>query len=407
MGKLTARQVETITKPGRYSDGAGLYLRVREGGSKQWTTLWVKIVTTADGKRRRQTTELSLGRADASGKNGLSLAAARDKAVEIRQLRQAGLDPKAERRKTSAIPTFAETATNYIEAHGPSFRNAKHLAQWRMTLETYCKPIRVMTVDQIDTDAVLRVLKPIWHKIPETASRLRGRIERVLASAIAAGHRSGPNPAIWRGHLDTLLGKRQKLSRGHHAALPYSDMAEFMIDLRDRDSTAAQALEFLILTAARSNEVLGAKWKEIDWGSQTWHVPKDRMKAGVAHRVPLSPHAIAVLNAIPKGGPDSYIFPGQRANRPLSVMAMTMQLRRMGRADTTVHGMRSSIRDWAAEQTSFPHTTAEHALAHRISDKAEAAYRRGDELERRRELMAAWGAWCFPAAATNVITLAR
>jgi len=354
-----------------------------------------------DGKKRKQT-EISLGPA---GAGGLSLAEARGKAAEIRAQRLRGLDPKAER-KVAATPTFGAFADEYIDTHASRFKSPKHLAQWRMTLgDTYCGAIRGKLVSEIGTDDVLAVLKPIWSTVPETASRIRGRLENVLDAAKARGFRAGENPATWRGHLRAILPARQKLTRGHHAALPYDDVPAFMAALRARQSLAAMALELAILTACRSGEVLGARWEEIDLKKGVWIIPKERMKAGLAHRVPLSKRAVALLKGLPQVNP--YVFPGQAPGKPLSGMAMEMQLRRMDRNDITVHGFRSTFRDWAAEQTSFPHDTAEHALAHRISDKAEAAYRRGDQFEKRRKLMETWAAYCEPTKAGKVVKLKR
>lgn len=397
LNRLTVRQVETVKEPGRYADGGDLYLRVRPGGSKTWSMLFAEMELTDDGKQRRKQTELSLGRA---GAGGLSLAQARARAAEVRAQRQQGLDPKEERQKAAEPPagviTFGQFADKYINSHAEGFKNAKHLAQWRMTLsDAYCAKIRSKPIDEIDTDDVLAVLEPIWMKVPETASRLRGRIENVLAAAKAKKLRTGENPATWRGHLKTLLPGRQKLTKGHHAALPYDDMKGFMAALRARQSLAALALEMAILTASRSGEVLGARWDEIDLEKKVWSIPRERMKAGLAHRVPLSSRMVEILEQLPRVSP--FVFPGQRDGKPLSNMAMEMQLRRMKRDDITVHGFRSSFRDWASEQTSFPHETCEHALAHRISDKAEAAYRRGDQFEKRRQLMEAWAQWCEPA----------
>lgn len=398
LNRLTARQVDAITKPGRHADGGDLYLKVRPGGSRQWVMLFAVIEDTPEGKRRKQT-ELSLGPA---GEAGLSLADARAKAATVRAQRLAGIDVKAERRKAVAVPTFGEVADNYIKAHASAFKNQKHAAQWTMTLgDAYCAKIRSRPVNEIDTEAVIKVLKPIWGTVPETASRLRGRIERVLAAAIVARHHPGPNPATWRGHLDALLPKRAKLTRGHHAALPYDDMPAFITALRAREGLAALALEITILTACRTSEVLGARWNEFDLDKAIWIIPKERMKGAVAHRVPLSPRVVEILQALPRIAP--HVFPGQKPGKPLSSTSMEMVLRRMGRDDVTTHGFRSTFRDFAAEQTAFPHTTAEHALAHRISDKAEAAYRRGDELERRRKLMEAWASWCEPKAGENII----
>ena len=250
---------------------------------------------------------------------------------------------------------------------------------------------------------MLSVLQPIWTKVPETASRLRGRIENILDAAKALGHRDGQNPAQWRGHLKTLLPARQRLTRGHHAALAYDDLPAFMADLRARKSTAALALELAILTATRSGEVLNAEWSEFDLDKAIWTIPACRMKAGHAHRVPLTARAVEILKGMTRVHDNDHVFPGNTKGKPLSGMAMTMQLRRMDRGNITVHGFRSTFRDWASEQTSFPHETCEHALAHRISDKAEAAYRRGDQFDKRRKLMEAWAGFCETRTGNNVV----
>jgi integrase len=395
-GKLNARKVETLTKPGRYSDGGNLFLRITPNGGKRWVFFY-----RFGGKRR----DMGLGSA---GPHGVGLKVAREKAAEARRLVAAGIDPlehrKVEDKAGRNVPTFGAFADDYLRSHRPKFKNAKHAAQWEMTLgDTYCRAIRSKPVNEIDTEAVLSVLKPIWMKVPETASRLRGRIENVLDAARAMGHRDGSNPATWRGHLKSLLPARQKLTRGHHAALAYDAMPEFMAALRAREGLAARALELTILTACRSGEVLGARWEEFDLDKAIWTIPGARMKAGLAHRVPLSGRALDILRSIPNLEGNPHVFPGLKPGKPLSGMSMEMALRRMGRDDITAHGMRSAFRDWAAEKTSFPHHTAEHALAHRISDKAESAYRRGDELERRRALMEAWATWCEPKDGANVI----
>lgn len=391
LNRLTARQVETIAEPGRHADGGGLYLRVRENGAKTWTMLFVKV-----DAGKRQTTEIGLGPAGA-GSGGLSLAQAREAAIDMRRQWLQGIDLKAERAKAIAVPTFGAFADEYIDTHAPRFKSSKHLAQWRTTLgDAYCRKIRSKPVNEITTDDVLAVLKPIWGTVPETASRIRGRLENVLDAARARGLHPGPNPAAWRGHLKAILPARQKLTRGHHAAMGYDALPKFIRRLRARQALAATALELTILTASRSGEVLGARWEEIDLDKKTWTVPAERMKAGLAHRIPLSTRAVALLKALPRVGP--YVFPGLKPGKPLSGMSMEMILRRMDRDDVTVHGFRSTFRDWASEQTSFPHETCEHALAHRISDKAEAAYRRGDQFEKRRELMEAWAKWCDSAA---------
>jgi integrase len=348
---------------------------------------------TREGKRK----EMGLGSA---AKGQVSLATARLKAAEARQQLDAGLDPLDEKRRNEQsedereIPTFGKFADQYLASHRSRFRNPKHVAQWEMTLKRYCQPIRRTPINLVDTDAVLSVLEPIWQRIPETASRLRGRLENIIDAAKAKGYYHGENPARWRGHLKTLLPQRQKLSRGHHAALPYDNLPAFMAELRERSSLAALALELCILTATRTSEVLEATWDEFDLDKAVWIIPKHRMKAGVAHRIPLSVRAVEILKSLPRLEHNEHVFPGNKRGKPLSSMAMAMQLRRMKRDGITVHGFRSTFRDWAAEQTSFPHETCEHALAHRISDKAEAAYRRGDQFDKRRELMEAWDAYC-------------
>jgi len=405
-GKLNARKVETLTVPGRYADGGNLYLLISPNGGKRWTFFY-RFGKAPDGKGIRR--EMGLGSA---GEYGVSLKDAREKALEARRLLNAGTDPmtvmgkdaraKAER----AIPTFGEFADDYIKSHRPKFRNEKHAAQWEMTLgDAYCKVIRSKPINEIDTEAVLKVLQPVWQSVPETASRLRGRLENVLDAARAMGFRDGPNPAMWRGHLKTLLPARQKLTRGHHAALGYNDLPAFMAELRSRKSLAALALEIAILTATRSGEVLNAKWEEFDLEKAIWTIPAHRMKAGLAHRVPLASRPLEILKTTPRLDHNPHVFPGNARGKPLSGMAMTMQLRRMKRDTITVHGFRSTFRDWASEQTSFPHETCEHALAHRVSDKAEAAYRRGDQFDKRRKLMEAWAAFCEPRASAKVLPM--
>jgi integrase len=306
-----------------------------------------------------------------------------------------GGDPIEVRREQKAmapvrqVPTFGEFADRYIKAHRSSWRNEKHIGQWQTTLATYAAPIRDKAVDEVTREDVLAVLKPIWTTKNETASRLRGRIEAVLDAAKAEGLRQGENPAAWKGNLKHSLPKRQKLQRGHHPAMAYEKVPAFVQALRARDATAARALEFLILTAARSGEVLGTHWGEVDLERGIWTVPAARMKAGREHRVPLSDRAKAVLEEMETVRAGDLVFPG-RGGRSMSNMAMEMLLRRMKADEVTVHGFRSSFRDWAAEETPFPREIAEAALAHVVGDSTERAYRRGDALERRRELMQAW-----------------
>lgn len=390
LNRLSATQVAKLKVPGRHADGGGLYLFIDDSGRRRWIFMYTRA-----GKR----TELGLGSARI-----LSLANARSEAAALRALLASGGDPKAERAKDASVPTFGESADAYVEAMRPSWRNAKHAAQWTMTLTRYAEPIRAKPVDEISTQDVLDVLQPLWQRTPETAERLRGRIENVLDAAKARGHRSGENSARWRGHLDQLLPKRQRLSRGHHKALPYEALPAFMADLPDRDAIAARALEFLILTAARSGEVLGTRLDEIDIEKRVWIIPADRMKAGREHRVPLSPRAIKIVEAMQALGGGPYLFPGPKPEAPLSSMAMAMLLRRM-KSDVTVHGFRSTFRDWASETTGFSHEVCEMALAHTISNKAEAAYRRGDLFDKRRKLMEAWAGYCASAVSDKVVRL--
>ena len=393
MGRLTARKVETV-KPGVYVDGQGLRLVVGATGTRKWVFRFM---------RRGRSQEMGLGGSD------VSLAMARERAADARRTLAAGRNPiDAARLAQVGQPTFGQVADEFVAAKQSEWRNGKHRAQWKMTLQRYCGPLRALPVDEIDTAAVLEILKPLWTRVPETASRLRGRIETVLDAARARGL-IGPNeanPARWRGHLDKLLPKRQKLTRGHHAAMPFADVPQFMASLQKRDAVTALALEFAILTAARSGEALGARWAEIDFQNAIWTVPAARMKAGRTHRVPLSRRALAIIKKLHAARTGEFIFPGQRPDKPLSGMAMEMILRRMKADGATVHGFRSSFRDWCGEVSTFPREVAEAALAHVAGDATERAYRRGDALEKRRELMEAWGAYCEPKSG-NVVSIAR
>ncbi|WP_348646350.1 integrase arm-type DNA-binding domain-containing protein [Aurantimonas sp. DM33-3] len=376
-----------MTKPGRHSDGNGLYLVVGPGSSRRWLFMF-----RWQGKLK----EMGLG-----GVSSVTLAKARERATEARQVLSEGRNPIDERRagreERKAAVTFGAFADELVKDLAHGFRNEKHTAQWTMTLTTYAAPLRNKGLQDVTTDDVLHVLKPIWLTKNETASRLRGRIERVLDAAKAKGLRSGENPARWRGHLEMLLPKRQKLQRGHHAAMPYQDIPGFMADLHSQKATAALALEFTILTAARSGEALGALWSEMDQEAKMWTIPADRMKAGRQHRVPLSPRALEILKKMEQAKVNSYIFTGQKAERPLSNMAMQMMLRRMNLGHFTVHGFRSAFRDWVGETTDFPRELAELALAHAVGDATERAYSRGDALDKRRALMDAWSKYCqFP-----------
>jgi integrase len=358
------------------------------------------------------------GRAREMGLGSLTLVSlkeARDKALALRkQAHEHRIDPidarRASRVRAVTLP-FKDCAKAYIEAHKAGWRNAKHADQWGNTLEAYAYPVfGDLPVNQIDTALVMRVLEPLWRTRTETASRLRGRIESVLSWATVRGYREGENPARWRGHLDKLLPKRSKVQAvRHHPALPYADMPDFMVALKEQAGVASLALQFAILTAARTQEVLGMHWDEIDLEQAVWMVPAGRMKAGREHRVPISPAAVRILKAAKDLRSDDkveVVFEG-RPKLPLSTAALTAVLQRMNRRDVTPHGFRSTFRDWAAEQTAFPREIAEAALAHILTNKAEAAYQRGDLLERRRKLMAAWGRYATTPkkAGGNVTTL--
>ena len=392
INRLNARAVATITDHGRHADGGGLYLSISPNGGRRWVYLY---------RWHGKPTEIGFGSA-----RDVSLARARELARQARASQAEGVNPK-DVRKPSQGATFGECADRLIETMRPSWRNAQHAAQWVMTLRHYAAPLRRLPLDKIATDDVLSVLKPLWNSKPETASRLRGRIERVLDAAKAQGFRTGENPARWRGHLDQLLPKRQQLTRGHHAAMAYADVPAFIKDLQARQATAALALEFAILTAARSGEVRGARWKELDLDLGVWTVPADRMKAGREHRVPLSRRALKIVTELQESGNGEFVFRGERLGRPLSAMALEMVLRRMNIKDATVHGFRSTFRDWAAECTNFPNEVCEAALAHVIENKAEAAYRRGDLFEKRRKLMDAWAAYCATPKTGKVVAFRR
>lgn len=398
--KLNTKEVAALTQPGRFSDGGSLYLLIDGTGDGQ-RRRWVFLFTVA-GKRR----EMGLGPYPA-----VSLAEARKARDAAERLVREGKDPIAERdearRLAAAKPTFGQIADALFEAKKSEWRNAKHADQWRQALTTLAAPLRDMPVDEIDTAAILTVLKPIWTTKAETAARLRQRIEAVLDAAKAQGHRTGENPAAWRGHLSHLLPKRPALTKSHHAAMAYGDVPGFMARLREHQakSVAAFALEFLILTAARSGEVYGARWPEIDLEAKVWTIPPARMKAGRQHRVPLSVRAVAILAEMGKVRTNDFLFPGRSDGR-LSHIAMAKVLDRLEVAGATPHGFRSAFRDWAGNETHIAREVAEAALAHSVGDAAEQAYRRGDALEKRRALMEAWARYVEPRAAGNVIEIA-
>ena len=391
--KLNVKQVAAFTQPGVYSDGGGLYLRVRPS-ARSWF-----YIGTLNGKR----IELGLGSV-----LDVSLAKAREKAAEVRVSTLDGKDPRLERSKAEAQTNpdhlFGVFAMKLVDDIEDGFKNPKHRQQWRNTLKTYAEPLFMMQLAKITTADVLSVLQPIWLTKPETASRLRGRIERVLDAAKVKGLWSGENPARGRGHLDLLLPKRRKTEVKHHAALPFVEISAFMVKVGERQEITARALEFAILTAARSGETRGMTWTELDLEKKLWTVPGIRMKAGATHQVPLSDAAFAIVTGLKKKTtkPDDFVFKAPRGGA-FSDMALSQLLKRMGRPDITVHGFRSSFRDWAGETTQFGREEVEMALAHTLGSSVERAYRRGRALEKRRELMAAWADYCsgMPAVARS------
>jgi integrase len=405
INRLNALRVEKQRKPGLYPDGNGVYLQVTLSADEQPRKSWL-FRFRMQGRRERK---MGLGAFPA-----VSLQEARDKASSARKLCQDGIDPvearKAERAKAKLADarsfTFNQCAKAYITAHRAGWRNVRHAAQWTTTLATYASPVfGALPAHAIDTTLVLKVLEPIWSTKPETASRVRGRIEAVLNWAKARGYRNGENPAHWRGHLDHLLPARAKVRTVvHHAALPYREIGTFMAALRERKTLAARALEFAILTAGRTSEVTHARWDEIDVSAKLWTVPAGRMKAGREHRVPLSDAALCILERMRQVRQNDHIFPGER-RAALSGMAMLKTLERIDRPELTVHGFRSTFRTWAAECTRYPREIAEAVLAHVVGDATEQAYQRGDMFEKRRKLMDAWAAYCKRPLSGAVIDL--
>jgi integrase len=388
--RLSAVEVRGINQKGMYHDGGGLYLQVSTGEAKSWIYRFM-----LDGRAR----EMGLGPI-----NTISLAEARKRAAECRKMRLDGIDPIEARRaqrgqrrlEAAKAMTFDKCAAAYIEAHNARWKNGKQGEQWRSSLRNYASPVfGSLPVQAIDLTLVMKALEPLWKTKTETASRLRGRIEAVLDWATVRGYRRGENPARWRGHLDKLLPPRAKIQKvEHYAALPYAEIGDFVELLRGHDGIAARALEFLILTAARTGEIIGVQWGEIDLNEKVWVIPGERMKVGREHRVPLSAAAVAILVEMKEVREGDFVFPGGKKGKPLSNMAMLKLLERMGRDDLTAHGFRSTFRDWAAERTNFPREVVEMALAHTIESKVEAAYRRGDLFQKRRQLMEAWARFC-------------
>lgn len=411
---LTMKKVVRLKAAGRYGDGKGLYLQVTTTGTKSWIFRYER-----DGRERA----LGLGPL-----HTVDLAAARERARAARLQLLDGIDPLAARRaavaerKAAAARelTFRAAAESYFNQHSNKWRNAKHRAQFLSSLRDYVFPILgALPVGAISTPIVLRVLEqPVaavrglpagtfWSVRPETANRVRGRIDAVLDWATVRGYRTGDNPARWRGHLDQVLPTARASKPNHHAALPYAEVGAFVAELATRDGVGARALEFLILTAARTGEVIGARWEEIDLDNAIWTIPAGRMKGNKEHRVPLSERAVELLRGLAKERGNPFLFIGPRAGAGLSSMAMNAVLQRMSRTDITVHGFRSSFRDWAAERTAYPNHVVELALAHAVGNVVERAYLRADLLDQRRRLMADWAAYCAMPPATGAVVPLR
>jgi integrase len=406
MKDLTAKQVAALRAPGKHRVSRNLYLQAIETGARTWLFRY---------ERNSVAHWHGLGSYDL-----VSLAEAREKALACRKLLLTGVDPidHARAQKQHALLaavstiTFKACAERYIKAHAAGWQNDRHRKQWPSTLEAYAYPlIGELPVQAIDTGLVLRLLEPIWHDKPETASRVRGRIERILDWAAVRGYRTGDNPARWRGHLQSQLPAKSKVRAAeHHPSLPYDELGAFMGDLRRLSGIAPRALEFAILTVARTGEALGARWSEIDFHKRLWLIPATRMKTRKEHRVPLSGAVLTLLEALPREG--DFVFVGAKAGRPPGNNALFFVLDRMGRSDLTVHGFRSSFADWCAETTGYPSEVREMALAHAVGDKVEASYRRGDLFAKRRRLMADWARYCAspqsqPQAEDVVVPLAR
>lgn len=397
--RLSAKRVTTVDQPGLYADGGGLYLQVTHGADRKPRRSW--IYTAPDGRRR----EMGLGSARLVG-----LSAAREAALAARRQASSGVDPvdaRLEARteasaKQALTMTFRKCAEAYMTTYASSWKNVKHRWQWQNTLDVHVYPVfGDHLVDKVDVALVTRVLDPIWLTKTETATRVRGRIEAILDWASVRGYRAGENPARWRGHFQKALPNLKKAVRvRHYPALPFAETPDFMRKLEAQPGVSARALEFCILTAARTGETIHARWSEIDLEGRAWVVPAQRMKMGREHRVPLSTAARNVLENL-AGTASDYVFPGQRPGRPLSNMALLMTLKGMGRPDLTTHGFRSTFRDWTAEQTDYPREVAEAALAHAIGDAVEAAYRRGDLFEKRRDLMESWSQYCRSGSFTS------
>jgi integrase len=415
---LSDLRVKKLIKGGkrrRHSDGGGLYLQVNGADLGAWVFIFKR------GGREGRQRVIGLGSA-----RHVPLKEARARVDACRAALRQGRDPRTALAPAHAGLSFDAAARELIASMAPAWRNAKHCAQWHITLlgempgkdgearktrsDDYCAAIRSKPVSELTTEDALHVLQPVWQSRPETAYRLRGRCERVWDYARARGHCAGENPFRWRGHLDKLLPQRARLTRGHHAALPFAELPAFMPKLRAMQGMAPLALQFLILTTARTGEALGATWDEIDFTDKIWTVRAARMKGARQHRVPLSERVLAILKELEQKRVSALVFPGLKCGSPLSAMALAAVMRRAGAGKYTVHGFRSAFRDWAGDCTPFARDVVEAALAHAIESKTEAAYRRSDALEKRRKLMEAWAAYCNSApkqAQGNVTSLRR
>jgi len=402
--KLNARRLESLAKEGWHGDGGGLWLRIEKDGSKRWLFVWIR------NKKRR---EMGLG-----SYRDVPLAEARELSAAARQILKEGGDPLEMRKQVAQeeaieaaaaeneeeatpetpVPTFLKYAEEYIDAHKDGWSNEKHIWQWSNSLTKHAKLLLEKPVDTITADDLVDVLKPIWNVFADTAGRVRGRIEKILDAAKAKGHIQSPweNPARWQGNLEHRLPKRKRLATGHYNALGYEEMPDFFVALGNRPAPAARALELTILCATRTSETLKMKWREVDLKKGIWTIPAERMKMRIEHRIPLSEAAIAILRSIADGmiiEPDGFVFPGQKAGKPLSQMSMTMVMRRMDMGDFTVHGMRSTFRDYMGDMTPHAENIVEHALAHQVGDSTVRAYRRKDAFEKRRAVMADWATY--------------
>jgi integrase len=395
INKLSATGLATLPT-GLHADGDKLYLQV---DSKIDARSWIFRYPNKKPDLKSATRYMGLG-----SYPSVSLKEARRLAETYRAMVRAGLDPIDERERerreafaqTAKTHTFKECAERLMKAKGPEWENLKHANQWRATLETYAYPVLgKLDIRSVDVGLVLEVLEPIWNEKPETARRVRGRLEAVIDWARARNWREGENPARWKGHLNQLLSKRSRLSVKNHPALPYSEIGDFMKAIEGQEGVAAMGLQFLILTASRTGEVIGARWSEVDMDEKTWTIPAERMKARKPHRVPLSDKAIQILKTMNETRLSDYVFPGMRPKAPLSNMAFAALLKRMDHGHITAHGFRSTFRDWAAECTAYPNEVCEQALAHTVANRVEAAYRRGDLFDKRRRLMDDWAAYCY------------